>query len=274
MGKHSIKNPDSFSDCIEMLLSGVGNHHLEYNFDILSERCFHLEYESNIKTWIHTKLSVEESVQNLFSNAGIVLDIIPARNLSYKDLLYVAKQGAVFGPIERHTFNQAVEDMYFLGGKHFVYLADIIDECIVLHDPDSSPCILVDVELFQTLLQQEDIYCITYQKEVFHYIDYKEIIKRNLMRSKIKVSTITLPTMGKGIGTMASFRYGLRLYLFYQKEILDLIDKQFSSEVLKNEINDFFKYATEGYNRCEWDYFLSIIEKFNDLVCKVTDVYV
>ena len=40
------------------------------------------------------------------------------------------------------------------------------------------------------------------------------------------------------------------------------------------EINDFFRYATEGYNRCEWEYFLSIIEKFNNLVCKVTDAYV
>ena len=49
---HSIKNPDSFSDCISMLFSFAMQEDVEWNFDIMSGRCFRMQYETDIKKWI------------------------------------------------------------------------------------------------------------------------------------------------------------------------------------------------------------------------------
>ena len=207
MGKHSIKNPDSFSDCIEMLLTGAGCNHPEYCLDILSERCFRMAFENNSKTWIHTGLSVKECVNNLFRNTGILLSVSDVSLLTYDQLLMIGREGAVIGPIERMQFNQAVEDMYFLGGRHFVYLAGIVDDYFILHDPDSSPCILVEARLIEAFIRQKNAYCITFEKEMLHPVDYKRIIKNNLIEHRRTLPSVRLPILNSGIGSLAGYKY-------------------------------------------------------------------
>lgn len=274
MGKHSIKNPDSFSDSIEMLLTGAGCVHPEYCLDILSERCFYLAFENNSKTWIQTGLSVKESINNLFQNTGILLKVTNTNLLTQEQLSVIGKEGAVIGPIERKQFNQAVEDMYFLGGKHFVYLAGIVDDCFILHDPDSSPCILVEIRLFEEFIRQTDAYCITFEREMLHPVDYKKIINCNLIERRRELVPVELPVLNNGIGSLASYKYGLRLYLYYQREIFDLIISRDSSAALLSARESFFQYAAEGFGKCDWNYFWKIVERGEDLLYKAAKKYV
>lgn len=274
MGKHSIKNPDTFSDCIEMLMAGAGINHPEYNLDILSERCFKVVFEPNIKTWVHTRLSVDDSVSNLYQNTGVLLNVTAAHLLTDEQLLEVAEEGAVFGPIERSQFNQAVEDMYFLGGKHFVYLAGSVDDLLILHDPDSSPSILVEISSFKMFINKPDVCCITFEKELSRSIDYRGIVKRNILEKHGSKFPAVLPVPNKGIGGMASYKYGLKLYLYYQKEIFDFISKDGLDEIFQSEIEKFFRYAAEGYQRYEWSYFRTIIERGEELLYRIAQKYV
>lgn len=274
MGKHSIKNPDSFSDCIEMLLTGAGCNHPEYCLDILSERCFSVMFENNSKTWIHTGLSVEECVNNLFRNTGILLSVSDVGLLTYEQLLMLGREGAVIGPIERTQFNQAVEDMYFLGGRHFVYLAGIMDDYFILHDPDSSPCILVEACLMETFIRQKNACCITFEKEMLHPVDYKRIIKCNLIEHRRTLFPVELPVLNGGIGSLAGYKYGLRLYLHYQREIFDLLIPKDSSQALLSAKEGFFQYAAEGFSRCDWKFFWKIVEKGEELLYKTAENYV
>lgn len=274
MGKHSIKNPDSFSDCIEMLLTGAGCNHPEYCLDILSERCFSVMLENNSKTWIHTGLSVEECVNNLFRNTGILLSVSDVSLLTYEQLLMLGREGAVIGPIERTQFNQAVEDMYFWGGRHFVYVAGIMDDYFILHDPDSSPCILVEACLMENFIRQKDACYITFEKEMLHPIDYKRIIKFNLIEHRKALSPVELPALNGGIGSLAGYKYGLRLYLHYQREIFDLLIPQDSSQTLLSAKERFFQYAAEGFSRCDWKFFWKIVEKGEELLYKTAENYV
>lgn len=272
MGKHSIKNPDSFSDCIEML---VGNQaEQNYNFDILSERCFRMIVGSNAKTWISTQLSIEESLNNIYVNTGFKFNLHKANLLSLHDLHSISLIGAVFGPMDKNAFNQTVEDMYFLGGKHFIFLAGETEEFFILHDPDSSPYILIDKNQFLSSISKENIYCITLDEYRKKSISYREIVKKYLSDETHLVIKDIPPLFNKGIGGLASYKYGLRLYLFYIKELIDLLTSSEKTKSLSLEVENFLLFAADGYQQCTWDHFLSIKERSEQLLHHLAELYV
>lgn len=272
MGKHSIKNPDSFSDCIEMLVSNQEEQN--YNFDILSERCFKMVICSNAKTWISTQLSTEESVNNIYINSGYRFELRKTNLLSLRDLDFISRIGAVFGPMEKSIFNQTVEDMYFLGGKHYIYLAGETEEFYILHDPDSSPYILIEKNLFLATVSNANIYCITLDEYCKKSVNYKEILKKYLSdKTHLEIKDTPL-LFNKGIGGLASYKYGLRLYLFYIKEMIDFLTLTETTKSLSLEIEHFLLFAAEGYQQCTWDYFLSITERGEQLIHHLAELYV
>ena len=176
--------------------------------------------------------------------------------------------------MEKHAFNQTVEDMYFLGGKHYIFLAGEADEFYILHDPDSSPYILIEKNQFLSTISAEDIYCITLEEYNKKSINYKEIVKKNLSDGTHLLLSDTPPLFNKGIGGLASYKYGLRLYLYYLKEIIDCIISKQDSEALHSEVDEFLLFAAEGYQQCTWTYFLSIKERGEQLLRHLAETYV
>lgn len=225
---HSIKNPDSFSDCISMLFSFAMQEDVEWNFDIMSGRCFRMQYETDIKKWIHTAVSVQESMGNIAKSTGCQVKVRKIEGITCKDLSYMAEKGAVLGPLERKRLSQAVEDVYFIGGKHFVYLTDIEGKYAIIHDPDSSPCIIVEVDDLMEILKQEACYSITMESMLPVKLSapshiMKEGIQCYLESDRPKI--ILGPC--RGVAEMAAFRYGLRLFLFYNYEVLSMVKKKY-----------------------------------------------
>ena len=177
---HSIKNPDSFSDCISMLLAS--DRYEELNIDLASQRCFQLQFEPELKMWVHTALAVEECIQNLFVNIGIKLLQEETQYYTPEDIAGLAERGAVFGPIDRNELNQAVEDMYFTGSRHFVFLSDVWGEYGVVHDPDSSPCIMIELERLLAILNRPGVYCVTVDEIQNRNVDGARIMRQGIAR--------------------------------------------------------------------------------------------
>lgn len=271
---HSIKNPDSFSDCISMLFSFAMQEDVEWNFDIMSGRCFRMQYETDIKKWIHTAVSVQESMGNIAKSTGCQVKVRKIEGITCKDLSYMAEKGAVLGPLERKRLSQAVEDVYFIGGKHFVYLTDIEGKYAIIHDPDSSQCIIVEVDDLMEILKQEACYSITMESMLPVKLSapshiMKEGIQCYLESDRPKI--ILGPC--RGVAEMAAFRYGLRLFLFYNYEVLSMVKKNTNAHALREEIEEYLKNATKGYFNCKWEQFEEIESNFRRLLEKCGRIY-
>lgn len=267
---HSIRNPDTFSDCISMLIYSKQNRVAEWNIDIVSQRCFNIQYEQEMKRWIHTSVSVKESIQNINSNTGSKLLIQKVRYMDKEEFNELSEIGAVLGPLERKELNQIVEDMYFIGGKHFVFFSGIADGFAVLHDPDSSPCILLKMDRLLDILIKEDVFCITMEDKCNEKIDGYQIMKKGInsyLKSERPFFTMKIC---RGGTDLASFRYGLRLYLFYNYEILSAIELD---KELHEEITAYFRFSAEGYFDCRWERFLEIEQRFRELLVRCGSIY-
>lgn len=186
------------------------------------------------------------------------------------DFRRLAGSGVVLGALDKKELNQNVEDMYFLGGKQFLYCAGIRDEFAVIHDPDSAPCIMFRFDEFWDILNREDAFCITAEGGWGSGVDSFQVMKNGISRYLRSERPAFMMKPCRGAMDQASFRYGLRMFLFYNYEILSAVK---TSIKLDEEIAEYFRFSSEGYSDCRWEKFMEIEMRFRDLLDKCRCFY-
>lgn len=270
---HSIKNPESFGDCMTMLFANEMGRTPEWNMDILSGRCFHIAYGSDIKNWIYTGTSIQKSAETIEHHLGCSLDVHKISTITRDEIMHLAQRSAVLDLQEGYHLNRTVESIYFSGVHHMIYLCGCHDGQILLHDPDSAPSTTADPDVLVDIINRHGCTCVTMLEKPVREPDNTGIMLQGIRDYLNSHAQIAVQSPCQGVAVKAAFQYGLRMFLFYNYEILTAVSMADPSGNIAQASGAYFREASAGFSDCRWERFMQIEAQFRDLLKECECVY-